>query len=565
MVARGSPCETNCGNVLDATTSADLVCDERQYGSSAGSVFQGCTRCELGSNYSSPDGHTDLQWMAYNLRYAMSYCLFGDFGNTNVGSNPCITSTACLPLKKAFEWNNLTTSGGAYDFCHEWNALQSAKCSACLLAGDMHYLNNFVVMLNATCLQTPAPGTTISVQGDPFSTKPMNVTTPTPAPLYTYTPDKSAVPLGARVGIAAAGIIVILAVGGCCIIWNGKRRRRRFLRELEKRHADAGWPHPKTRHGGSDMLETPASQRPLRGWDDTPVSQKPLRSWDDTPTSAATEASTDRSLGRYFSPYSSTYNSPVSAIDGPAMRNWPTLSPQNLTQVQEEELAYMRAQDELIRQEQEHQRQYQQHQLQQQQLQQQQLQQQQPHPPAFTQWPSSTQEKLMQMQAEREQQALTEVGIGLALGGDEASLRSKPSNPHLETASLRSKASDPQFASNNPYGGSLAGDLSAPYRTYHHTESSSSSSPAKGKSRGSNEDEAYEMYEVPSSGGGSGSEGSAPHQQQHRMPSPPQAPVLHHPGYGRHPSLRRTGTGGSSRHGVIGGLTEEDARRGHAL
>jgi hypothetical protein len=385
----------------------------------------------------------------------------------------------------------------------------------------------------------------------------MNVTTPTPTPLYTYIPDSTAVPVGARVGIAAAGIIVILAIAGCCVVWNGKRRRRRFLRELEKRHADgAGWPHPKTRHGGSDMLETPASQRPLRGWDDTPASQRPLRGWDDTPASAATEASTDPSLGRHFSPYSSTYNSPVSAIDGPAMRNWPTLSPQKLTQVQVEELAYMRAQDEMIRRQQEEQ---------QMQLHHEQLRQQQTQPPAFTQWPSSKKEKLAQMQYEREQQAPAEVGIGLALGGDEASLRSKPSNQQIDTVSLRSKNSDPQFSSNNPYGGSLAGDLSQPYRTtYQTTGSSSSSSPAKGKPRGgSDEDEAYEMHEVLSSGGGSSDR--PPAQAQHpRMPAPPQAPVLHHPGYGRHPSLRRTGTGSSSRAGV-GGLTEEDARRGNAL
>lgn len=373
----------------------------------------------------------------------------------------------------------------------------------------------------------------------------MNITTPTPTPLYTYTPDSTAVPLGARVGIAAAGIIVILAVAGCCVVWNGKRRRRRFLRDLEKRHAvDQGWPHPKTRHGGSDMLETPASQKPLRGWDDTPVS-------------AATEASTDRSLPRYFSPYSSTYNSPVSAIDGPAMRNWPTLSPQNLTQVQEEELAYMQAQDELIR----HQQEQQQRQLQHQHHQQQHKS---PPPPEITQWLSSSQEKILQIQREHkdEQQALPDVNIGLALGGDEASLRSRPSNQQLDTTSLRSKHSDPQFASNNPYGGSLAGDLSQPYRSYH-TESSSSSSPAKGKSRDRDTDEEYEMYAVPSSGGGSGSDRSAP--AAHKMPAAPQAPVLHHPGYGRHPSLRRTGTGGSSRHGVVGGLTEDDARRGDAL
>lgn len=389
----------------------------------------------------------------------------------------------------------------------------------------MHYLNNFVVMLNATCSQKPAAGSTISVAGNPFSTIPMNVTTPTPTPLFTYNPSHTAVPIGARVGIAVGGIIVILAVAGCCVVCNGKRRRRRFLRELEKRHADAaGWPHPKAPHGGTDMLETPASQRPLRGWDDTPAS-------------AATEASTDPGLGRHFSPYSSTYNSPVSAMDGPTMRNWPTLSPQKLTQVQMDELAYMQARDDMIRRQHEDE---------------QQMHEQQPGASAFTQqWPSSTQEKLMQMQHE---QALAKAGIGLALGGDEASLRSKPSDQQL-SPDTANPSSEPQYSSNNPYGDPAYHRIATTYRT---AESSSSSSPAKGRSRGSDDDvdeEAYEMHEVPSSGGPSA-------QQQYRMPAAPQAPVLHHPGYGRHPSLRRTGTGGSSRAGT---LTEEDARRGNAV
>lgn len=368
----------------------------------------------------------------------------------------------------------------------------------------MHYMNNFLVMLNASCVQTPEPGETISVGGEPFSTIPMNVTVPTPKSLYTYHPDNS-FPLGARVGIAAGGIAFILSVVGCCIIWNGKRRRRRFLRELEEKHLNQGWPHPKTRHGGPDMLETPASQKPLRGWDDTPVS-------------AVTEASTERSYGRYFSPYSSQYTSPVSAIEGPAMRNWPALSPQKLSHIQEQELEFMRAQDELMRQQQ---------------------QQNNSQPPAFTEWPSSTQEKLIQMQREREQASLTEVGIGLALGGDEASLRSKPSNPQLE------KTADPShLASNNPYG------VLRP--TF------DSSSPDKGKNR--DETEAYEMHEVPTSGGGT----DVRHYTPYQMPAEPRAPVLHHPGYGRHPSLRRTGTGSSSRTGAWG-LTEEDAMRGHAV
>jgi hypothetical protein len=365
----------------------------------------------------------------------------------------------------------------------------------------MHYLNNFVAMMNATCIQKPAPGDTLSVQGDPFSIIPMNITTPGPKSIYNPI---TGFPVGGKVGIAAGCIVFILSLLGCCIVWNGKRRRRRFLRELEEKHLQQGWPHPKTRYGGPDMLETPASQKPLRGWDDAP-------------TSAATDASADRSFQRYFSPYSSQYTSPVSAVEGPAMQNWPTLSPQKLTQIQQQELEYMQAQDELMRQQQQHQGQQGHRQ-----------------PPAFTQWPTSTQEKLLAMAHERQQASLADGHIGVAIGGDEASLRSKPSDPHLE--------SDPShLASNNPYGVLR--------------ETFDTTSPAKGKNR--DESEAYEMHEVPTSGGGN--------DPGHHMPAPPQAPVLHHPGYGRHPSLRRTGTGSSSRTGQWGVLTEEHATRGHAV
>lgn len=63
LVAPGSQCAVQCGNVNDATHSDDLTCDESQYASSvAGGVFQRCTRCELTSNYTA-NGQTDLQWL----------------------------------------------------------------------------------------------------------------------------------------------------------------------------------------------------------------------------------------------------------------------------------------------------------------------------------------------------------------------------------------------------------------------------------------------------------------------------------------------------------------------
>ena len=68
LVAPGSPCVPSCGNVLNAITGPDVVCDESQYSySPAGIVFETCTNCELTSTYSS-DNQTDLQWMLCEQR-----------------------------------------------------------------------------------------------------------------------------------------------------------------------------------------------------------------------------------------------------------------------------------------------------------------------------------------------------------------------------------------------------------------------------------------------------------------------------------------------------------------
>lgn len=69
LVAPGSPCASKCGNVLDKTSSDDLVCEEDQYDSGAGLVFKSCVECQLSSSYVTESDDfkngkdTDLQWM----------------------------------------------------------------------------------------------------------------------------------------------------------------------------------------------------------------------------------------------------------------------------------------------------------------------------------------------------------------------------------------------------------------------------------------------------------------------------------------------------------------------
>ncbi|KAJ9143725.1 Lpxtg-domain-containing protein [Pleurostoma richardsiae] len=443
LVAPASPCGTYCGNVLTSTTGSEITCDESQYSASAGVVFESCTNCELSSTYSS-QGQTDLQWLLYNLRFAISWCVFGDPGNKNAGDNPCITGPACGPLKDALEWENFTTSTGAYDYCNSWVSVQVPKCSACLTAGDEHYLNNFLTMLDAGCQQEPSVGSTLSVKGSPFSTVPMNITSPSASPSYaSIATDSGPISLAGKVGIAVGGFVFLLFLAGFCVVWNGKRRRRAFLRRLEMRQKQPGpsW----APQGG---LVNPRNAE----LHDTPLSQKPLRSWDDSPISAGSEAP------RYFSPYVSLHNSPVSASDQPSMA-WPQSFPSSFHHG----------------------------------------------------FPSSAQEKMMQdlhdhqqaqqyPQQQQQQQQARNVEIGLALGGDTPSMRSQASYPSL------------------------------------------------GEGKGKQAQDSYEMHEVDSAGG---------YGNSNQMPMPPsQAPVLQHPGYGRHSPPE------SIRHA---GLTEEDARRGNAL
>lgn len=93
LVTDGSSCDDQCGNVLSATTGADIECNQNDYGSAAGIVYKNCMNCELSSTYyNTQTNETDQQWMLYNARYALSYCMWGEPGNVDVGDSPCITS-----------------------------------------------------------------------------------------------------------------------------------------------------------------------------------------------------------------------------------------------------------------------------------------------------------------------------------------------------------------------------------------------------------------------------------------------------------------------------------------
>jgi len=325
-----SPCATQCGNVLGSTSGSELVCFDSGYGSTYGTVFSGCLNCQLGSTFVDPTTQqTDLEAALYNLRYALSWCLFAYPNSTTPSSTPCTTKFACGPMESAFEFDSLSLSASEYGYCPLIPSVNGPKCTSCLsVQNDQFYLNNFFTVLEAACQQQPSPGTTVSIVGSIFSKTSTNITVPSTTLSSTYTPHKG-LSVGVIVAIAIGGLLLLLLVAGVCTICIGRRRRRKAIADHQRRTGYATWlseqqsqnqpmqfqPPDASSGGGQVFHDSPASQRPL-------VSSHP---WG--PGSAREDESPASAMGdkAYFSPYSSQWSSPVSAqeIANVRAQEWP--------------------------------------------------------------------------------------------------------------------------------------------------------------------------------------------------------------------------------------------------
>lgn len=130
-----------------------------------------------------------------------------------------------------------------------------------------------MTIVDAGCIQEPAQGSILSLQGSPFSTTQLNITTPSPSSLPYSNGFSDGLSLGAKVGIAVGAILVALFITGFCIIWNGRRRRRRFLAQKARQ---SGYEWDAARHGHMAMAESSADERTPGGFFDSPQSQKPF-------------------------------------------------------------------------------------------------------------------------------------------------------------------------------------------------------------------------------------------------------------------------------------------------
>ena len=255
LVTEDSPCSTSCGNALSSTPLDELVCSENDYaGTSQGTVFMNCVTCESTSNFTNPEGEpatSDLQAMLYNMRSALSYCVF------ETDSNPCLTSTACGPLLDALQHENLAPNATAYGYCSVWNRPQVDQCSTCLVHLDGGvFLNNYLQVLHGACDLLLQPPATIPLDGEIFSTtEQVNVTQPTPTSTFNSDARVGQLSYGVIAGIAIGAVVVLLIIMGCFVVLNGKRKRKAYLRQRER--FQKNW---QSGGGVGEMFETPVSR-----------------------------------------------------------------------------------------------------------------------------------------------------------------------------------------------------------------------------------------------------------------------------------------------------------------
>ncbi|KAG9506011.1 hypothetical protein J7337_002985 [Fusarium musae] len=212
-------CSDGTNSTLDdasttATNSSDIVCGDEEYSDSGNGIrFKNCLNC-LQKSEAIWKEESDVFWFLYNVRYAFDVCLYSypnavDSGTVN---SPCNIESSCGSLENA-----LTTSlpqksiDEKFAYCEaDDSIIKSAsykECISCLQStSDQKYLANFLVALNAGCIQKPEKGKIIGLSGTIFTSSLINITDPN-------TNETLPGDGGAPVGSMTTGTIVGIAVG----------------------------------------------------------------------------------------------------------------------------------------------------------------------------------------------------------------------------------------------------------------------------------------------------------------------------------------------------------------
>lgn len=185
--------------------------------------------------------------------------------------------------------------------------------------------------LAGACQQQPIAGATISLEGNLFSDRRVNITDPNKAVDASHQHKPTGLSLGVKVGIAIAGLVFLLTVLGCCIVWRGKKRRRAVIEARQRQSGYAEWVQQQVvQQRGTPGHLSPQVRSPLphQQFFDSPQSAKPFfpdPNWGKSGIDEESPVSARPGHEKTFSPYSSNYSSPISANDQVQVvgREWP--------------------------------------------------------------------------------------------------------------------------------------------------------------------------------------------------------------------------------------------------
>ncbi|KAJ5108078.1 hypothetical protein N7456_004753 [Penicillium angulare] len=229
-VASGSPCASRCNKwgSSDNTTSSEISCVDGAFNTtSKGKDFQDCITCGLKSTYEDEtSGATDVNWALFNLRYALSSCIFEYPDHVSNVSTPC--PVACGTVQPAIQLDiedptvdNIGTWCDSSSFAD--NVINT--CEFCYnLTSNQIYLANFMESIRYNC-HFP------TVTGDEFAVSPSRIFTesllPSSMSLSTPSSGGSHVNLGLVIAVPVlAFIIICLGIGTCCFFYIRYRRRK---------------------------------------------------------------------------------------------------------------------------------------------------------------------------------------------------------------------------------------------------------------------------------------------------------------------------------------------------
>ncbi|KAM7196511.1 hypothetical protein V8F20_006985 [Naviculisporaceae sp. PSN 640] len=265
QVTPNSPCSKVCVDSLTLdlsdpnssnTRNSDIVCKDADLGSPRGTKWKECMTCLQTSTFSQ-GSESDQTWFLYNLRYSLSYCVFGFPNATDVENTPCRTSMACGNLQENLEHGVLNpTNATAYSYCTgaATRREEYEHCSQCVSAERKTLkLANYLTALEAGCQQQPKPGKFVALNDTIFLDGRVTIVDPTS--IIPVSDPKPGLPTNTIIGIVVAGLAVIIIGSAVTFVCYRKRVNRRKRADMEaKYYASGGGGHGGARHKHNSSL-----------------------------------------------------------------------------------------------------------------------------------------------------------------------------------------------------------------------------------------------------------------------------------------------------------------------